>query len=558
MNVFDGFVASMSLLELTISSASNLSFIKVFRVLRVARLLRSIEFMRMIVNIITRALKSFIYIAFLLLLFLFIYSLLGMQLFGGAFQSQLLSLEYRENFDSFSTAFITAFQILTSTAWQQLLYLSYGSSANIYLTVLYIISWIFIGNYVLLNLFLAIILDEFTKDDNYHIQTEETFDYGQEILVKEPIQTATTSQSQLRMESSMDPQQSISNTHNSSKKHEKSKLFYNVECHQSLWLFSKHSKLRILCYKMSLNPRVENFWLVVIIANAIKMIIDTYFTNSSVLNTLDIVFFCLFSLEVMIKVIAAGFVINKGSYLRNYWNVLDFIIVTFVMIDLSVQSLNFSVIKGFRVLRMLRPLRLISHNVNMKIVVTALLDSITSIFNIFIVIMLIWLMFAILGISLMKDKMGQCDVENYYHISMAEVRFLFFSLRLFFLKLFLIFEILIDLIKCLNQGHNWIVLDTNFDNIYSAMITLFVISSRELWVDIMYLCIDAGDQVTLIHFLIYITFFFEFLLNNVFLLTVPVRRPFQRPLPSNAILFHCLHSFRILFFIKSLGRGNFL
>ena len=428
MNIFDGLVATTSLLELTIVGSGGFSFIKIFRVLRVARLLRSIEFMRMIVNIVSRALKSFIYIALLLLLFLFIYSLLGMQLFGGAFQSryQDLSIEYRENFDTFIMAFITAFQILTSTAWQHLLYLSYGSSANIYLTVLYIISWIFIGNYVLLNLFLAIILDEFTKDENYVIQNEETFDYAQEILVKESIATAATSQAQLRMESSMDAPSPASN---SGKKSEKKKMFHDIECQNSLWLFSKHNKVRIMCYKMALNQKVEHFWLAVIVANSIKMIVDTYFTNSKLLDSLDIVFFCLFAMELIIKVISFGLVSGKGSYLRDYWNILDFIIVIFNLIDLSVESLNFSAIKGFRVLRMLRPLRLISHNVNMKIVVTALLGSITSIFNILIIILLIWLMFAILGMSLLKGKMGHCNIANeYYHISFTQVGCLKFFL----------------------------------------------------------------------------------------------------------------------------------
>ena len=180
---------------------------------------------------------------------------------------------------------------------------------------------------------------------------------------------------------------------------------------------------------MALNQKVEHFWLAVIVANSIKMIVDTYFTNSKLLDSLDIVFFCFFAMELIIKVISFGLAIGKGSYLRDYWNILDFIIVIFNLIDLSVESLNFSAIKGFRVLRMLRPLRLISHNVNMKIVVTALLGSITSIFNILIIILLIWLMFAILGMSLLKGKMGHCNIANeYYHISFTQVGCLKFFL----------------------------------------------------------------------------------------------------------------------------------
>ena len=72
-------------------------------------------------------------------------------------------------------------------------------------------------------------------------------------------------------------------------------------------------------------------------------------------------------------------------------------------------------------MRTLRPLRFVSHNVNMKIVVTALLSSTGAITNVFIVVFLVYLMFAILGMSLMQGKLGYCDYEdngkNNYNIS---------------------------------------------------------------------------------------------------------------------------------------------
>lgn len=68
-------------------------------------------------------------------------------------------------------------------------------------------------------------------------------------------------------------------------------------------------------------------------------------------------------------------------------------------------------------MRTLRPLRFVSHNVNIKIVVTALLSSTGAIANVFIVVFLVYLMFAILGISLMQGKMGRCDINNYYGVN---------------------------------------------------------------------------------------------------------------------------------------------
>ena len=53
--------------------------------LRVTRLLRALAFMKIIINVVGKAISSFMYIAILLFLFIFIYSLLGMQLYGGKF-----------------------------------------------------------------------------------------------------------------------------------------------------------------------------------------------------------------------------------------------------------------------------------------------------------------------------------------------------------------------------------------------------------------------------------------------------------------------------------------
>ena len=70
------------------------------------------------------------------------------------------------------------------------------------------------------------------------------------------------------------------------------------------------------------------------------------------------------------------------------------------------KSLGF--IKIIRLLRILRPLRFISHNKAMKMIVSALLDSGGSMVNVIIVIMVVWLMFAILSVNLFSGKLFYC------------------------------------------------------------------------------------------------------------------------------------------------------
>jgi len=75
---------------------------------------------------------------------------------------------------------------------------------------------------------------------------------------------------------------------------------------------------------------------------------------------------------------------------------------------MTFTDINLSAVKILRLLRTLRPLRFISHNLSMKLVVTCLMDSFSGILNVLVVLILIWMMFAILGINLLRDKLYYC------------------------------------------------------------------------------------------------------------------------------------------------------
>lgn len=49
----------------------------------------------------------------------------------------------------------------------------------------------------------------------------------------------------------------------------------------------------------------------------------------------------------------------------------------------------------------------------MKMVIVALFDSVGSIFNVMIVVMVVWLMFAILGVNLFSGKFYECSITPY-------------------------------------------------------------------------------------------------------------------------------------------------
>ena len=75
---------------------------------------------------------------------------------------------------------------------------------------------------------------------------------------------------------------------------------------------------------------------------------------------------CIFTVEVIVKVIAQGFLFNgKTSYMRNSGNVLDFFIVLFALIDISVTGVDLSFLKIIRMGKLVRPMRLVFRNENL-------------------------------------------------------------------------------------------------------------------------------------------------------------------------------------------------
>ncbi|XP_013909663.1 PREDICTED: voltage-dependent R-type calcium channel subunit alpha-1E-like, partial [Thamnophis sirtalis] len=106
------------------------------------------------------SMKSIISLLFLLFLFIVVFALLGMQLFGGRFN--FMDGTPSANFDTFPAAIMTVFQILTGEDWNEVMYNGIrsqgGVSSGMWSSIYFIVLTLF-GNYTLLNVFLAIAVD---------------------------------------------------------------------------------------------------------------------------------------------------------------------------------------------------------------------------------------------------------------------------------------------------------------------------------------------------------------------------------------------------------------
>lgn len=120
-------------------------------------------------------------------------------------------------------------------------------------------------------------------------------------------------------------------------------------------------------------------------------LLDPTSTYAKTLAILDAVFTFMFLIEALIKIFALGFLFSsvpdQKGYIRNAWNILDFLVVAASLVDFYFTNMVNSVqdtstlksLKSLRALRALRPLRMISRNEGLRLVVNALFASLPSI-----------------------------------------------------------------------------------------------------------------------------------------------------------------------------------
>ncbi|XP_043089771.1 voltage-dependent T-type calcium channel subunit alpha-1H isoform X2 [Puntigrus tetrazona] len=242
----------------------------------------------------------------------------------------------------------------------------------------------------------------------------------------------------------------------------------------SLYLFSPQNKFRVMCQRLISHKLFDHVVLVFIFLNCITIALERPSLPQSERKFLVIsnyVFTVIFVAEMTVKVVALGFCAGKQSYLQSTWNVLDGVLVSVSLIDI-LFSLAYSggnrilgILRVLRLLRTLRPLRVISRAPGLKLVVETLITSLRPIGNIVLICCAFFIVFGILGVQLFKGKFYHCEGGDTKNITNKS--------------------------DCLQANYKWIRRKYNFDNLGQALMSLFVLSCKDGWVNIMYDGLDA-------------------------------------------------------------------
>uniref|UniRef100_A0A665W2N1 Calcium channel, voltage-dependent, T type, alpha 1H subunit a n=1 Tax=Echeneis naucrates TaxID=173247 RepID=A0A665W2N1_ECHNA len=234
----------------------------------------------------------------------------------------------------------------------------------------------------------------------------------------------------------------------------------------TLYLFSPESPFRLWCQAVISHKMFDHVVLVFIFLNCITIALERpdiqpHSTERVFLSVSNYVFTVIFLAEMAIKVVALGFCFGNQSYLQSSWNVLDGVLVFVSLVDILV-SLAYTVL---RLLRTLRPLRVISRAPGLKLVVETLITSLRPIGNIVLICCAFFIVFGILGVQLFKGKFYHCEGLDTRNITNKS--------------------------DCQQANYRWIRRKYNFDNLIQALMSLFVLSCKDGWVNIMYDGLDA-------------------------------------------------------------------
>ncbi|XP_022364766.1 voltage-dependent T-type calcium channel subunit alpha-1G isoform X18 [Enhydra lutris kenyoni] len=272
----------------------------------------------------------------------------------------------------------------------------------------------------------------------------------------------------------------------------------------SAYIFPPQSRFRLLCHRIITHKMFDHVVLVIIFLNCITIAmerpkIDPHSAERIFLTLSNYIFTAVFLAEMTVKVVALGWCFGEQAYLRSSWNVLDGLLVLISIIDILVSMVSDSgtkilgMLRVLRLLRTLRPLRVISRAQGLKLVVETLMSSLKPIGNIVVICCAFFIIFGILGVQLFKGKFFVCQGEDTRNITNKS--------------------------DCAEASYRWVRHKYNFDNLGQALMSLFVLASKDGWVDIMYDGLDAvgvDQQPVMNHNPWMLLYFISFLLIVAF------------------------------------------
>uniref|UniRef100_A0A8C7FPE5 Sodium channel protein n=1 Tax=Oncorhynchus kisutch TaxID=8019 RepID=A0A8C7FPE5_ONCKI len=420
----DFLIVNVSMIGLTanILGYAELGSIKSLRKLRALRPLRALsrfEGMKVVVNALVGAIPSLVNVLLVCVTFWLIFSIIGVNLFAGKYyycfnttseemfsadivnnRSECVQLiegnadvrwmNSKINFDNVAIGYLSLLQVATFKGWLGILYGAVDSRMvgeqpmyedNVYMSI-YFVMFIIFGTFVMLNLFIGVIIDNFNQQKK-KISRKNIF--------------MTEEQNKY---------------YNAMKKLGSKKLQKPIP--------RPKNKFAGIIYDLITQQFFEVFIIVLICLSMVTMMVDTDDQSEekdSILFFINLVFIFIFIAECILKLIGL-----RQYYFTVGWNILDFVVVILSILGLLLADLiekyfvSPTLFRVVRLARIGRVLRLIRGAQGIRTLLFSLRMSLPAIFNIGLLFFLIMFIFSIFGMSnfaYVKKESGIDDMINF-------------------------------------------------------------------------------------------------------------------------------------------------
>ena len=499
-NAFDCLIIIVAFLELFLSYVGyEFTGLRALRLLRVVRVIQNVPSLRRLVTTILGSISGVLYMTALMAIFIFMFAVLGMQLFGNVTNQSsddIANLEGAQfGFTNILWASITVFQVITLDSWFVILAEVARLSTLYETSLLYFIVVVSFGYFILFNLFIAVLLQQFTD-----VKVSEIGILASSAADRLALQSLNETTNKLLKKSQLDEskvkhilKKTIRETKQRRRRKRKEKAqkikqqrtlkLKHILDGKSCGIFSRYSTIRRFCSAITVHKAFEPFVLFIVLCTCVILGYEnpTTLSNPSTVTFIfvtDIIFAAFFFIEMVIKMIACGVWSSRGdtAYLKNKFNVLDSIVVAF-----SILSLLFPALSVLRVTRALRPVRLMARSSKIKVVLVSLLHALPAIGNVILFWLFLTLMFGICGVNFFKGKLYTCNDSNIeYEIDCVG------TFETTVLQDGVLSNETMD--REWSNPHGY-----NFDNTYTACSTLVQVATLSNWGEIMYSTIDSTE-----------------------------------------------------------------
>ncbi|XP_053120394.1 sodium channel protein type 2 subunit alpha-like isoform X2 [Hemicordylus capensis] len=314
----------------------------------------------------------------------------------------------------------------------------------------------------------------------------------------------------------------------------KGKTIFRFSATPALYTLSPFNSLRRISIKILVHSLFSMFIMCTILTNCVFM---TLSEPPSWAKHVEYTSTGIYTFESLVKIFARGFCIDRFTFLRDPWNWLDFLVITFAYVTEFVDLGNVSALRTFRVLRALKTISVIP---GLKTIVGALIQSVKKLSDVMILTVFCLSVFALIGLQLFMGNLRHKCVLSPFNQSNTYFDQYFNGTELNWTGYFAVQEHFYTLegekdpllcgngsdagqcpegYMCVKAGRNPNYGYTSFDTFSWAFLSLFRLMTQDFWENLYMMTLRAAGKTYMIFFVLVI-FLGSFYLINLILAVV--------------------------------------